>query len=249
MKRLFDSLGAATGLLLASPLLALAVLLIWSDDGHSPIYMAPRVGRNGRPFRMLKLRTMIWEADCSGVDSTQADDPRITRVGRLMRRFKIDEFLQLWNVLKGDMSLVGPRPNVRRETDLYTLEERTLLTVQPGVTDYSSIVFADLGEILEGQTDPDIAYNQLVRPRKSRLGLFYVSHRSMRVDVEIVLLTLVSLLSRSAAITGVQRALLRVGAGDDLCRLADRSGRLTPMPPPGAVDVVTSRDLPSSTQA
>jgi lipopolysaccharide/colanic/teichoic acid biosynthesis glycosyltransferase len=108
---------------------------------------------------------------------------RITPVGQFIRGYKLDELTQLWNVLKGEMSLVGPRPNVKRETDLYTKVEKDLLTVKPGITDFASIVFSDEGEILSGQSDPDVSYNQLIRPGKSRLGLFYIKVRSIKTDI------------------------------------------------------------------
>ena len=111
---------------------------------------------------------MIINADSSGVDSTSATDSRITSIGHVIRRFKLDELTQLWNVFLGDMSLVGPRPNVRKETDLYTIPEKLLLTVRPGITDISSIIFSDEGDILANKKDPDLAYNQLIRPWKSR---------------------------------------------------------------------------------
>ena len=170
MKRLMDILASFFGLLLTSPILLTFMFLVWRQDGHSPFYIAPRMGKDEKPFRMVKLRSMVKNADRSGVDSTAADDMRITRVGHLIRKFKLDELTQLLNVLKGDMSLVGPRPNVQRETDLYTDSENKLLSVRPGITDFSSIVFSDEGDILEGQEDPDIAYNQLIRPGKSRLA-------------------------------------------------------------------------------
>jgi len=136
-----DMLVSFLGLLFLSPVLAVVTYLIWKQDHHSPFYVAPRVGKNGRLFNMVKLRSMIAGADKTGVDSTSADDSRITSIGHFIRRFKLDEFTQLWDVLKGDMSLVGPRPNVKRETDLYTDVEKGLLDVKPGITDFSSIVF------------------------------------------------------------------------------------------------------------
>src|SRR5205085_5451329 len=172
MKRLFDIICAAAGLVLTSPILLPVMFLIWRQDGFSPFYIAARVGRRESLFHMVKLRSMVKNADKSGVDSTSMDDRRITRVGQFVRKYKLDELTQLWNVLRGEMSLVGPRPNVKRETDLYTREEKRLLTVRPGITDFASIVFSDEGEILAGQPDPDIAYNQLIRPGKSRLGIF-----------------------------------------------------------------------------
>ena len=137
--------------MLASPVLLPVMFLVWWQDRHSPFYVASRVGLDQRPFRMVKLRSMRIGADKSGVDSTSAGDSRITPVGHFIRRYKLDELTQLWNVLIGDMSLVGPRPNVERETRLYTDLEQRLLTVKPGITDYASIVFADEGEILQGQ--------------------------------------------------------------------------------------------------
>ena len=165
---------------------------------------------------MVKLRSMVVNADKSGVDSTKASDGRITPVGHFIRRFKLDELTQLLNVFLGDMSMVGPRPNVKRETELYTPEEARLLTVAPGVTDYASIVFADEGEILDGQSDPDIAYNQLIRPGKSLLGLFYVDKRSLGVDVLLCLLTALAIVSRPRALQGVQQLLASQGAGKGL---------------------------------
>ena len=135
------------------------MILIWIHDFHSPFYIAPRVGKSGQVFNMVKLRSMVVHADKTGVDSTSSSDPRITPIGHIVRKFKLDEFTQLWNVLKGDMSLVGPRPNVKRETDLYTRVEKGLLSVCPGITDFSSIVFSDENEMLRDSKDPDIDYN------------------------------------------------------------------------------------------
>ncbi|MEO8577078.1 MAG: sugar transferase, partial [Gemmatimonadales bacterium] len=174
MKRLLDIMAATLGLVLLSPLLILLGVAIWLQDYHSPFYIANRVGRGERSFRMVKFRSMVVKADKSGVDSTAGDDPRITSLGRFIRRFKLDEIPQLWNVLRGSMSLVGPRPNVERETVLYTPDEKRLLSVRPGITDLASIVFADEGEILQGSDDPDLKYNQVIRPWKSRLGLLYI---------------------------------------------------------------------------
>jgi lipopolysaccharide/colanic/teichoic acid biosynthesis glycosyltransferase len=163
-------------------------------------------------------------------------------VGHFIRRYKLDELTQLWNVLIGDMSLVGPRPNVKRETDLYTPVEKRLITVQPGITDISSIVFSDEGDILKDQADPDIAYNQLIRPGKSELGLFYIDHRSLILDLRLIFLTVVAIASRARALEGVQSLLRGLGAEERLVRLAARQEPLQPMPPPGGTKVVTSRD-------
>jgi lipopolysaccharide/colanic/teichoic acid biosynthesis glycosyltransferase len=242
MKRLFDIIASGLGLLMASPVLLAVMVLVWWQDKHSPFYIANRVGQGGREFRMVKLRSMIANADKSGVDSTGANDKRITPVGHFIRRYKLDELVQLWNVLRGDMSMIGPRPNVKRETDLYTNVERQLLEVKPGVTDFSSIVFSDEGDILADQADPDIAYNQLIRPGKSALGLFYIRHRSLEVDIRLCLLTAVAIVSRRHALDGVQALLRQLGADEALLRIADRREPLVPSPPPGGDHIVASRD-------
>jgi lipopolysaccharide/colanic/teichoic acid biosynthesis glycosyltransferase len=242
MKRIFDIVASGLGLLAASPILLPVMLLVWWQDRHSPFYVANRVGRGGCEFRMFKLRSMVVNADRSGVDSTSANDKRITPVGHFIRRYKLDELTQLWNVLRGEMSMVGPRPNVKRETDLYTSVERRLLEVQPGVTDFASIVFSDEGDILAGQADPDIAYNQLIRPGKSALGLFYISRKSVLVDIRLCLLTAVAIFSRRAALSGVNSLLRNLGAEESLLRVAGRREPLVPSPPPGGDRIVTSRD-------
>jgi lipopolysaccharide/colanic/teichoic acid biosynthesis glycosyltransferase len=242
IKRLFDILASATGLLFAAPILLPVMFLVWWQDKHSPFYVAPRVGQGGEPFRMVKLRSMIVNADKTGVDSTGNNDRRITPVGQFIRSYKLDELTQLWNVLKGDMSLVGPRPNVKRETDLYTPEEKGLLRVRPGITDFSSIVFSDEGDILAGQEDPDIAYNQLIRPGKSMLGLFYIEHRSLWLDIRLCFLTAVAIVSRTTALKSVCGILSDLGANVDLLQIAARVQPLVPRPPPGASRIVTSRD-------
>lgn len=241
MKRLLDVVVAALGLLLASPVLLPVMFLVWRQDRHSPFYIAPRVGRGEAMFRMVKLRSMVINADKSGVDSTSGKDPRITPVGQFIRRWKLDELTQLWNVLKGDMSLVGPRPNVKRETDLYTGEEKRLLGVRPGITDIASIVFADEGDILKDSRDPDLDYNQLIRPWKSRLGLLYVDRASLGLDLYLIWLTVKAIFSRRAALDEVVALLNRLGAEPEVVHVAGRREPLHPHPPPGATEIVTSR--------
>jgi lipopolysaccharide/colanic/teichoic acid biosynthesis glycosyltransferase len=240
MKRTIDILVSAFLLLAASPVLLVCMFLVWRQDGHSPFYVPDRSGRSGRPFPMIKLRSMIVNADRSGVNSTGADDARITPVGHFIRRYKLDEITQMWNVLRGDMSLVGPRPNVPSETELYTPAEKRLLSVKPGVTDFSSIVFADEGAILAGHPDPDMAYNQLIRPWKSRLGLYYIDHASAGLDLRLVWLTALAIVSRGRALEGVARLLDRLGAPADLVRVARRAEALEPVPPPGAAEIAAA---------
>jgi len=241
MKRIFDIIVSFVGLVLASPVLLPVLFLVWRQDGHSPFYIAPRTGKGERPFRMVKLRSMIIQADKTGVDSTGANDKRITPVGHFIRRYKLDELTQLWNVLKGDMSLDGPRPNVKRETDLYTPLEKKLLEVRPGITDFSSIVFSDEGDILADKEDPDLAYNQLIRPGKGYLGLFYIKNKSLTVDIQICFLTALAILSRDKALAHLCTLLKKLGADHEMIALASRKNDLQPMPPPGADSIVTCR--------
>jgi lipopolysaccharide/colanic/teichoic acid biosynthesis glycosyltransferase len=242
MKRIFDFTCAFFGLVLASPILIPVLFLVWIQDWHSPFYIAPRVGKKEKLFRMFKLRSMIVNADKSGVDSTSSNDKRITGVGRFIRKYKLDELTQLWNVLLGDMSLVGPRPNVKRETDLYTLEEKKLLTVKPGITDFSSIVFSDEGDILKDQIDPDIAYNQLIRPGKSMLGIFYIENRNFLLDIKLIFLTIVAIVSKEKALVNLVEILRKFNANSLILQIASRQENLVPMPPPGAKNIVTNRE-------
>jgi lipopolysaccharide/colanic/teichoic acid biosynthesis glycosyltransferase len=242
MKRVLDITAATVGLIALSPLLIILSILIWLQDYHSPFYVANRMGRGERPFRMVKFRSMVVRADLSGVDSTAGDDPRITSLGKFIRRFKLDEIPQLWNVLKGEMSLVGPRPNVERETVLYTQDEKRLLRVRPGITDLASIVFADEGDILEGSTDPDLKYNQVIRPWKSRLGLLYVdAEPSAARDLKVIALTIQGALDRDAALAGVHRIAAQLGADQQLLEIITRQSPLPPGAPPGATEIVQSR--------
>lgn len=245
---MFDITFSSLGLIFASPIIIVFIIAIWLQDMRSPFYIAPRVGKNMRIFRMVKLRSMVIDADKNGVDSTSANDIRITTVGKIIRNFKIDELTQLWNVLIGDMSFVGPRPNVEREVALYTEQERHLLDVRPGITDFASIVFADEGEILAGANDPDIHYNQVIRPWKSRLGLFYIKHQSILLDIKIIFLTILSIFSRNTALALVKKILSRLGADEKLVRIAGRTEPLLPYPPPGSDKIVTSRSPKDSNQ-
>jgi len=239
MKRLLDISIAGFALVLLIPALAAIAAAVWIEDRGSPWYRGVRVGRGGREFRMLKFRSMRPEACKTGVNSTASGDARITRVGRFLRAGKIDELPQLWNVVMGEMSLVGPRPQVPAEASLYTPEELWMLEVRPGITDLASIVFSDEGEILAGSADPDLLYNQIIRPWKSRLALLYVDRGSWTTDVRILGWTAGALVSRRWALDRVGKLLEGWGAGQLLLRMAGRGEPLVAYPPPGAQAVVS----------
>ncbi len=186
LKRAFDVCLAGFGLLILSPLLAASAASIKLSSRGPVLYKGLRVGINGRRFNILKFRTMVANAEAIGGSTTPADDPRVTSVGRVLRRTKLDELPQLWNVLKGDMSFVGPRPQVPWAVALYTPEERLILSVRPGITDYASLQFANEGEILRGSTDPDRDYMEKIHPEKMRLSLEYVRSRSFTRDLAII---------------------------------------------------------------
>jgi len=190
LKRTFDLILALCVLAVLGPLLLVIAVLIKLDDGGPVLYRGVRIGHAGIPFRICKFRTMVVNADRLGGPSTPDDDPRITKLGRWLRRSKLDELPQLLNVMSGKMSFVGPRPEVAQEVALYTDEERALLRVRPGITDWASIRFCDEGAILRGATDPHETYRRVIRPEKMRLALEYVRTASLATDVRILLATL-----------------------------------------------------------
>ena len=240
-KRLFDIFISFFGLLFFSPILIIAIFLIWIEDKKSPFYITQRLGKGEKQFNMIKLRSMLVDADKSGVVSSSNNDMRITPIGHKIRKYKLDEFIQLWNVLNGDMSLVGPRPNVKDETNLYTDIEKKLLLVRPGITDFSSIVFSDEGEILEGKENPNLTYNQLIRPWKSRLGLIYINNQSFLLDIKIIIHTLVAIFSRQRALNWVVSQLKLFNVDSKVVKISKREQDLYPFPPPGSDKVVIKR--------
>lgn len=193
LKRAFDIALSSIGLVILSPLFMVLVLLIKCDSAGPVFYRGIRAGRSGRPFRIMKFRSMVVDAERIGGPSTSSDDPRVTTIGAIMRKYKLDELPQLLNVLVGDMSLVGPRPEVLQEVELYDNRARRLLEVRPGITDYASIRFRDEGEILKGHPDPHSAYRLIIQPEKIRLGLQYVEHHNVWIDIKLILETLGSL--------------------------------------------------------
>jgi lipopolysaccharide/colanic/teichoic acid biosynthesis glycosyltransferase len=233
-KRLFDILFSLAASVVTLPIVFACALLIWGEDGDWPFYRGLRVGRRGSDFRMIKLRTMIADGERRGGSSTASSDHRLTKVGGVIRRLKLDELPQFWNVLLGDMSVVGPRPNFRAGgVDRYTDEEQGLLAIRPGITDLASIVFSDEGEILNCSSDPDGLYDAVIRPWKNRLGLLYVDKRSLSLDLQLIWLTAVGMTSRRTALRGVARILDTLDANSELKRICLRSEPLPAGLPPG----------------
>jgi len=189
LKRGFDLVASITGLAALWPFLVLVGAAIRLDSPGTILYRGRRTGKGGVPFSMLKFRTMVEKAETLGGPSTGRNDPRVTRIGRILRKYKIDELPQLINVVRGEMSLVGPRPEVEQYTALYNDEERQILSVRPGITDYSSIEFSRLGEIL-GDENVDDTFETRVMPRKTALRLEYVRNRSFAEDLKIIFRTI-----------------------------------------------------------
>jgi lipopolysaccharide/colanic/teichoic acid biosynthesis glycosyltransferase len=240
--RALDIIGALVGLGLGAPLILIAMSTIWLSDRHSPFYVSDRVGLKGRLFHYLKLRSMKFGSNALRIDTTAAGDPRITNIGKIVRATKVDEIPGLWNVLKGDMSLVGPRPNVSTATNLYTETEVNLLSVKPGMTDLSSIAFYDQAEVLGAHDDPFLAYNQLMRPLKSRLGLLYVNNKCLALDLRIVWLTILAQFSHRAALSELAKIVKKLGADEQLCQMIKREAPLLPSAPPGTDEIIQSRE-------
>jgi lipopolysaccharide/colanic/teichoic acid biosynthesis glycosyltransferase len=193
-KRLFDLVVAAVGLTLVAPVLVSIAVMVKLCSRGPVLYRGVRVGLDGKLFAMLKFRTMVVNAESLGGSATAADDPRITTVGKFLRRYKLDELPQFLNVLLGDMSLVGPRPEVQKYVDLYSLEEKAILTVRPGITDWASIWNSNEAAVLEGSRDPEKAYEELIRPTKLALQLLYVQNHSLLVDLKILFHTTLKLI-------------------------------------------------------
>lgn len=195
-KRIFDLAAALAGLILSAPILVAIAIVTIVDSGLPVIYRGRRVGRYGKLFDIYKFRTMHVSAEASGT-TTAKNDPRITRIGGFLRRYKLDELPQLVNVLKGQMSMVGPRPEVEEHTSAYTDEEKLILTVLPGITDYSSIRFVNLGELL-GSENPHELFVTRYRAEKNQLRLKYVQNRSFSEDIRIIVLTLTTIFRMAA---------------------------------------------------
>lgn len=211
------------------PILFVGIIAVWLQDFKSPFYLAPRVGINGKIFTMVKIRSMVVNADKTGVTSTSNSDKRITIIGKIIRKFKLDELSQIWNVLLGEMSFVGPRPQVEWATKLYSEDEKILLTVPPGITDFASVVFADEGEILKSSRDPDKDYLELIAPWKNRLALFYIQNANVILNLKIIGITALAIVSRPTALGALQKLLKQLDAPEDLVNVSRRESPLKPI--------------------
>ncbi len=186
MKRLLDISASLLGLLLLSPLLLLIALFVGLGSRGGVFYRQIRVGRYNKDFLLLKFRTMHSGADRQGLLTVGGRDPRVTRTGYYLRKYKLDELPQLLNVLFGSMSLVGPRPEVRRYVDLYTEEQRRVLDVKPGITDYASLAYFSENELLAASADPEQTYIREIMPAKLLLNMKYISEAGFITDVKII---------------------------------------------------------------
>ena len=194
VKRSVDLLLSALGLMLISPLLLLIALAVKLDSRGPVFYRGVRTGRYGKPFRIWKFRSMLLGSESRG-GTTGKDDPRVTRIGKFLRRYKLDELPQLMNVLAGDMSLVGPRPELDEHTSAYEGEEKLILSVRPGITDYASVQFRNLNELV-GSEEPHRVFIERFRPEKNRLRVAYVKQQSLREDMKILFKTLACVILR-----------------------------------------------------
>ena len=194
LKRFFDILFSFFSLILISPLLGFIALLIKADSKGPVFYRGVRIGKGGEPFKIFKFRTMVPNAEELGGPSTAADDPRLTKIGKIFKKYQIDELPQLINVLKGEMSLVGPRPEVKMYVDMMTDEERkAILSIKPGMTDLASLWNFHESEVLKGSLDPEKTYMEKIRPEKIRLQMEYVRNCSFLLDLKIIFKTILKI--------------------------------------------------------
>jgi len=205
MKRIVDIAISATLLILLAPALALVAILVRLDSSGPALFCQERVGRKFRVFWIYKFRTMVEGAAAKGPSITANADPRVTRVGAWLRRTKIDELPQLWNVLRGDMSMVGPRPELRQFVDRFQDEYRELLKVRPGLTDPSSLKYADEARSLAGAADPEEVYVSRILPDKLAVARQYIGGSSLLMDLKLMVLTLLRVFGRGGSRWGGSR--------------------------------------------
>lgn len=189
MIRFFDIIFSIIGLVILSPIFIVLYLLIRIESKGGGFYSQERIGKNGKPFKLYKFRSMRIGSDKKGLITIGEKDNRITKTGFILRKYKLDELPQLWNVFIGDMSLVGPRPEVKKYTDLYTEEQKQVLQIRPGITDWASIKYVDENKILGEAKDPDEAYVNLIMPNKIKLNMVYIQHQTLGEYFKIIFTT------------------------------------------------------------
>lgn len=195
MKRFLDLFLSLIGLFLLAPIFLVIIIIVSIESKGGPFYTQERIGKNGQPFNLFKFRSMKINADKEGLITVGAHDSRITQSGRFLRKFKLDEFPQLFNVLAGEMSIVGPRPEVAKYVEMYTPEQRKVLSVLPGLTDYASLEYFEENELLAKSENPEKTYIEEVLPEKIQLNLQYIEDQSTSTDLKIILKTIGKILS------------------------------------------------------
>jgi lipopolysaccharide/colanic/teichoic acid biosynthesis glycosyltransferase len=190
LKRIFDFIASFLGIVILSPLFFIVSILILITSRGGVFFVQERVGKNGKTFKILKFRSMVTDAEKKGMQITTDQDNRITKIGKLIRKTKIDELPQLFNVLAGNMSFVGPRPEVPKYVELYTEEQRKVLSVKPGITDLASIEFRNENDMLKEQEDPEKKYIEEIMPAKLELNLVYIEKKSFFYDIKLIFKTL-----------------------------------------------------------
>lgn len=190
MIRFCDIIFSAMGIILLSPLFLALYILIRVESKGGGFYAQERIGKNGKPFKLYKFRSMRVGSDAKGLITVGERDNRITKMGYYLRKFKLDELPQLWNVFIGDMSLVGPRPEVKKYTDLYTEDQKKVLSIRPGITDWASIEYVDENKILGEAENPDDAYVHIIMPAKIKLNMVYINHQTLGEYLKIIFTTL-----------------------------------------------------------
>lgn len=242
--RILDVVVASIGLVLSLPVIAVACLFIWLEDRDNPFYIATRIGAGGKPFKFIKLRSISRKSGVRPDEIISASDTRVTRLGHFIRATKLDELPQFLHVLRGEMSLVGPRANVPAIVASFTPEEMRIISVKPGITDLASIVFLKMGSMLRDSTDPKGDYERLVRPWKSRLALLYVDRQSFGLACKVLWLTVLAFLNHDRALKGVAKIAETHRVHPKLAPIVRREQELVPFPPPGADQILHPANRP-----
>ena len=224
-KRLFDIIFSFFIIFFLSPIVLIFLIIVFLNDFKNPFFISKRVGINNKVFHLLKIRSMSLKSNIN-FTSTSKNDPRLTSIGMFIRKFKLDELPQFINVFLGSMSVVGPRPQIYEETLKYTNFERKLFNAKPGITDFSSIIFSDEGNIISNADNPDEAYDKIIRPYKSRLGIFYIEKQNLLLDLFLIFSTLRVIISRDKTLHSISNKLNQYGASKDLVDVSKRDKKI-----------------------